>query len=96
MYSRSAEASYNQASCFKNVADIKKKSAIKEKCHTAFKKNIYLKKWPHTDTPGFAVLLKKKKKKKTPKSCECYSKTFLYTMNFLGKHQHTAKMIGCL
>lgn len=44
MYSRSAEASYNQASCFKNVADIKKKSAIKEKCHTAFKKNIYLKK----------------------------------------------------
>lgn len=43
MYSSSAEATYNQASCFKNVADIKKKSAIKEKCHTAFQKNIYLK-----------------------------------------------------
>lgn len=43
MYSSSAEASYNQASCFKNVADIKKKSAVKEKCHTAFQKNIYLK-----------------------------------------------------
>lgn len=92
MYSSSAEASYNQASCFKNVADIKKKSAIKEKCHTAFQKNIYLKNDHIPVIQDLWFYLKKKKKK----SCECYSKTFLYTMNFQGKQQHTAKLRGCL
>lgn len=63
MYSSSAEASYNQASCFKNVADIKKKSAIKEKCHTAFQKNIYLKNDHILIFQDLGVYFKKKKKK---------------------------------
>lgn len=62
MYSSSAEASYNQASCFKNVADIKKKSAIKEKCHTAFQKNIYLKNDHILIFQDLGFYLKKKKK----------------------------------
>jgi len=62
MYSSSAEASYNQASCFKNVADIKKKSAIKEKCHTAFQKNIYLKNDHILIFQDLGFYFKKKKK----------------------------------
>lgn len=60
MYSSSAEASYNQASCFKNVADIKKKSAIKEKCHTAFQKNTCLKNDHILISQDLGAYLKKK------------------------------------
>lgn len=74
MYSSSAEASYNQASCFKNVADIKKKSAIKEKCHTAFQKNIYLKNDHILIFQDLFFSLKKKEKKKS--SSECAVKPF--------------------
>lgn len=64
MYSSSAEATYNQASCFKNVADIKKKSAIKEKCHTAFQKNIYLKNDHIPLCQDFFFLLKKRRRRR--------------------------------